>query len=244
MLKMHMTACLLASALVAAPALAQTGTTTQNPPANAPAGSTSAPAGTMTAPGSAGGNTTVSNTNMANSGNFITRREAGMLSASDLIGKEVRGANNEDIGEIGDVLIDRTGQVKGVVVDVGGFLGLGETHVAVPMQALQFRSRNQQTAGAAGTNRTDTTGSTAGTGAANQNMNQNQNMAARTNNQTTGGAGADADEPDLIVLVMTKEQLQNAPKFEDDDQASTSRTGGTTAPAGNTGTGTTTAPRQ
>ena len=49
------------------------------------------------------------------------------------------GANNENIGEINDVLINRNGQVVAVIIGVGGFLGIGEKDVAVPMSMLLFQ---------------------------------------------------------------------------------------------------------
>lgn len=44
----------------------------------------------------------------------------------------------EDMGEIGDVLVSATGEVGAVVIDAGGFLGMGERQVKVAMDTLQF----------------------------------------------------------------------------------------------------------
>jgi hypothetical protein len=57
-------------------------------------------------------------------------------------GEEFEGIQEgwEDIGEINDVVMDRDGQVQAVLVDIGGFLGIGERTVAVSMDALQFVS--------------------------------------------------------------------------------------------------------
>ena len=46
----------------------------------------------------------------------------------------------EDIGEINDVVLNRDGNVDAVMVDIGGFLGMGERQVAVSMEAIQFVS--------------------------------------------------------------------------------------------------------
>lgn len=46
----------------------------------------------------------------------------------------------EDIGEINDVIIARDGSVEAVLVDIGGFLGIGERQVAVDMKAVRFVS--------------------------------------------------------------------------------------------------------
>lgn len=44
----------------------------------------------------------------------------------------------EDMGEIGDVLVAEQGDVGAVVIDAGGFLGMGEREVKVTMDSLQF----------------------------------------------------------------------------------------------------------
>ena len=53
------------------------------------------------------------------------------LSADALIGTRVKDPNNDDIGEVGDVLLTEKGEVTAYIVDVGGFLGLGEKPVAL-----------------------------------------------------------------------------------------------------------------
>ena len=51
--------------------------------------------------------------------------------ASQLIGADVQTANNEDIGDVNDLIIGNNGQVMAIVVSVGGFLGMGEKDVAI-----------------------------------------------------------------------------------------------------------------
>jgi PRC-barrel domain len=55
-----------------------------------------------------------------------------------IIGKSVRSSADEDMGRVIDVLVNRTGQVRGVVIDFGGFLGVGSRKVAVDWSALHF----------------------------------------------------------------------------------------------------------
>lgn len=43
-----------------------------------------------------------------------------------------------DIGEVNDIILGRDGTVDAVLVDIGGFLGMGERQVAVDMSALRF----------------------------------------------------------------------------------------------------------
>jgi hypothetical protein len=44
----------------------------------------------------------------------------------------------DDIGEINDVILSRKGEIRAVIVGVGGFLGIGEKNVAVAMQDVKF----------------------------------------------------------------------------------------------------------
>lgn len=60
------------------------------------------------------------------------------ISADTLIGTTVYGMNDENIGEINDVILSGEGNVDAVIVDVGGFLGIGEKSVAVSMENLKF----------------------------------------------------------------------------------------------------------
>jgi sporulation protein YlmC with PRC-barrel domain len=70
---------------------------------------------------------------------FYEVSPADML-ASNFIGSEVRNnQNNEEIGEIEDLIIDQGKTIRGVVLSVGGFLGLGERRVAVDPGSLVIR---------------------------------------------------------------------------------------------------------
>ena len=60
---------------------------------------------------------------------------------SRLIGQPVyssAGDDAEEIGNIDDLVFDESGQIKAVVIGVGGFLGIGEKAVAVDFQSLEF----------------------------------------------------------------------------------------------------------
>lgn len=56
-----------------------------------------------------------------------TQNADGSLNASKVVGLAVINNADESIGKVSEVLLDRSGKVAGVVVDVGGFLGIG-TH--------------------------------------------------------------------------------------------------------------------
>ena len=68
---------------------------------------------------------------------------ATLLAISEIKGARVINFQNQDVGEIDELLIDPdSGQIRFAVVSVGGFLGLGSTRVAVPWQALQITREN------------------------------------------------------------------------------------------------------
>lgn len=68
----------------------------------------------------------------------LTEMPADQIRAEELVGTTVYGANDANVGEIGDVVLTQDGQVDAIVIDVGGFLGLGEKEVAVGMDKLAF----------------------------------------------------------------------------------------------------------
>lgn len=58
--------------------------------------------------------------------------------ASDLIGRMVKNAEDEEIGKIEDFLLDAEGAPVLVVMSVGGFLGVGQKLVTVPYEELRI----------------------------------------------------------------------------------------------------------
>ncbi|MBU2485818.1 MAG: PRC-barrel domain-containing protein [Alphaproteobacteria bacterium] len=60
------------------------------------------------------------------------------LSADNLMGRTVYSANDENIGEVSDVLLTSDNAVEGFVLDVGGFLGMGEKQVAISPENLEI----------------------------------------------------------------------------------------------------------
>ena len=67
-------------------------------------------------------------------------REQGNLIGSDKVeGTAVYGANNEKIGSIERVMIDKmTGKVSYAVLAFGGFLGLGNDHYPIPWASVKY----------------------------------------------------------------------------------------------------------
>jgi len=62
---------------------------------------------------------------------YMDSAPANGMQASNLIGAEVKTTNNEKVGSVSDLIIDDKGQIVGIVVGVGGFLGMGEKDVAI-----------------------------------------------------------------------------------------------------------------
>lgn len=63
---------------------------------------------------------------------------AAMLSAEELDGAPVYDSNGEEIGNVSRLLMDDNGEISEVIIDVGGFLGLGEKPVAIKYDDLQI----------------------------------------------------------------------------------------------------------
>jgi len=57
---------------------------------------------------------------------------------SKVVGLKVYNDDNSSIGSINDLLTDRNGTIKAVVIGVGGVLGVGEQLVAVPFDKIKF----------------------------------------------------------------------------------------------------------
>lgn len=193
MIKHHIAACLMATALVAAPAFAQTDIQPTTPPA---AGETMQPGATQPAPMQTQPmqaqpiqaqpiQAQPEQTEMAVQplghdlrleGRFIAQQSPNHQLASDLMGVRVIGADDVTIGSVKDLVMDGENRLAGIVVGVGGFLGIGEKSVGIPVDELRFVPDVDATAAIG-----------------------------------TGIPGAHAVEE--IRITMTREQLDDAPQF-------------------------------
>ncbi len=61
-----------------------------------------------------------------------------------LMGKRLLGPGGEELGRLVDVVADAQGRPVAVVVDVGGFMGLGMRRVAVAWTLLRFRGEDER----------------------------------------------------------------------------------------------------
>ncbi len=120
-----------------APSSNATATSSNMTAADKPMGSTDSTS-TNTAMAPAGQQTATATDQSTAAG--LTDVDVGSLSADQLIGATVYSSDDKDIGEVGDVrLAADGGKVDAMIVDVGGFLGLGQKPVAIGFDNLKIR---------------------------------------------------------------------------------------------------------
>ena len=118
----------------------------------------------------------------------------GQWRASKVIGINVYNDNNEKIGDIQELIVDKSGKVDNVVLGVGGFLGMGEHYVAVPMEKLRWVNDPVRTSSTAPADKSTV-------GEANR-----ANRPERSSDEKW--------YPDHAVLNATKDQLKAMPQFK------------------------------
>jgi sporulation protein YlmC with PRC-barrel domain len=117
--------------------------------------------------------------------------------ASKLIGLNVYNEQNEKLGDISEILLDKQGKVEGVVIGVGGFLGMGQHDIKVDMAKLKFVDEPV---------RTSSTSTSTTTGEAN-----------RPATTTTSSTPSKQWYPDHAVLSgASKDQLKSMTQFKYD----------------------------
>jgi len=126
--------------------------------------------------------------------------------ASRVVGLSVYNDNNESVGSINELVMDKSGSIKAVVIGVGGFLGVGEHLVAVPFEKMKFATEPVAYTGMSGAPNAGgtrppmgTTSSTTTTGAA---------------PSATTTARANPWYPDHAVFNATKDELNAMPEFK------------------------------
>jgi sporulation protein YlmC with PRC-barrel domain len=153
-------------------------------------------------------------TTTANKTDRATVHRDGEWRASKLVGVNVYNEAAEKIGDINDVILDKSGKTSKVILGVGGFLGMGEYNVAVPFEKLKWvnqpvrsaASSSNPPASAPATN-VDSNARTASDGAA----------RTTTGTATNPSAARDTSRnwyPDHAVYNATKDQLKAMPEFK------------------------------
>ena len=120
--------------------------------------------------------------------------------ASKVVGLSVYNDNNESVGSINEILMDKSGNIKAVVLGVGGVLGVGEHLVAVPFDKVKFVNEPVAYTGTAGSTNKPTTSNTT-TGAA-------------TTNTAPASTKSNTWYPDHAVYNATKDELKAMPEFK------------------------------
>lgn len=140
-----------------------------------------------------------------------TMHKEGDWRASKLVGVNVYNNANEKIGDISDVILDKSGKVENVVLGVGGFLGMGEHYVAVAYDSLKWSNEPPRS-----TTASTTTSSSNGRPATNIDSDKHTASEARTT-----GAATTTDRkangywyPDHAIYNATKDQLKAMPQFK------------------------------
>lgn len=165
MLKRHIAITTIGCAMLATAAMAQTGAPT--PPA------TTAPAATSAKE---------SSQNLAAPGKWR---------ASKLMGVDIYGPDKKKIGDVTEVVFDKSGMIETVTVGVGGFLGIGAKDVAIPFGQITWSDQPMVDAAPAPSG-----GSGVGNGAV---------------APATTAAKSPTMYPDHGMVSMTKDQLSAAP---------------------------------
>ncbi|HEY3796390.1 MAG TPA: PRC-barrel domain-containing protein [Bradyrhizobium sp.] len=120
---------------------------------------------------------------------------------SKVVGLNVYNDNNESIGSINELLTDKSGNIKAVVISVGGFLGVGSQLVAVPFDKIKFVDEPVAYTGAASTSPPGSRpASSTTTGAAGSSM--------------APAVKANPWYPNHAVFNATKDQLKAMPEFK------------------------------
>ena len=117
--------------------------------------------------------------------------------ASKLIGINVYNDKNEKLGDISELLLDKSGKVEGVVIGVGGFLGMGEHDIKVDMSKLKFVNEPA---------RTSSTTTTTTTGEATR--------PASTSTTTTRSTEKQWYPDHAVLSGASKEQLKSMTQFK------------------------------
>ena len=158
MLSKFLAAAALGSALIAAPALAQTATSSATSAQSASA--------------------------------------AGLWQGSKIIGLNVYNPQNEKIGSIVQLMVDKNGNIQSVVIGVGGFLGMGERDVAVKFSELKWSNEPVPSS----TSSSATPPST--------------RPQSTTGPAPTASSSGPVTYPDHAMLSASKDQLKAMPQFD------------------------------
>lgn len=74
--------------------------------------------------------------------NFVSSQKPDQWLGSKFKGTDVVGSDNQKIGDVSDILFDKSGKVEAFVISVGGFLGVGSKEIALaPSSSTWYLAR-------------------------------------------------------------------------------------------------------
>jgi sporulation protein YlmC with PRC-barrel domain len=150
---------------------------------------------------------TTDRANMAPAAASDSSSYQGNWRASKLVGLNVYNDKNESLGSINDLLTDKSGNIKAVVIGVGGFLGVGEHLVAVPLDKIKFVNEPVVYAGA-GATKTSTNTSPTST------MPPSSTTTGAANTAPAAASKPNPWYPDHAMFSATKDELKAMPEFK------------------------------
>jgi sporulation protein YlmC with PRC-barrel domain len=145
-------------------------------------------------------------------GQFVTQMDAQQWRGSKLVGVDVYGSDNSKIGDINEVIVDRNGQARAIVIGVGGFLGIGEKNVAIAWDKVQWNMGGAASGSMASS--TSAGGQPAG-----------DRSSPRDIAQTTTGAPADRSAQAPQTVATGGATLSAPPATSDNSAPATTTTG-------------------
>jgi sporulation protein YlmC with PRC-barrel domain len=151
-------------------------------------------------------------TNQVDTTISATTHKGGEWRASKLAGVDVYNEANEKIGDINEVILDRSGKVANVILGVGGVLGLGEHYVAVAFDKLKWVDQPVTSTTASTTSAPANAPAT--TSAPDDSTTRTTTGAATTTTTTTTTSASTRWYPDHAVYNATKDELKAMPEFK------------------------------
>ena len=120
----------------------------------------------------------------------------GKWRASKLMGVDIYGPDDKKVGDVTEVVFDKTGKVEIITVGVGGFLGIGAKDVAIPFEQVTWSDQPMAAAAPAPAPSGGSGGMSGG---------------IATTPTASSAPKAPAMYPDHGKITMTKDQLTSAP---------------------------------